>query len=209
MNFTKIFDLYKNRSSSSRQMNFSKLLGYFLKLKVGEMTKKIYLNNKKERFDLEENLVFAENMIDSHIRKTLEKIKLNNIINVKEKKGFENIGMGAVITPAMFGNLIMITQKKTSIYFSTKEKKKLNLSINFLAIPKISGQIKFEDKIIDNFTISTLTEYKKTICVNSELITNNISKVTIIVDKCWSANYLDNVLPNFPLGIAIQTMELS
>jgi hypothetical protein len=209
MNFKKIFELYKNRTSSNRKIHFIKLVNYFIKLKIGEITKKIYYNNNNEKLNIEEYLVHAENIIDSSIRKTLEKINIDNIINIKEEKGFENIGVGMIFTPAMFGNLILLTQKKSTIYFKTKEKKDLTLDINLFAIIKISGHIMFEEKIIDKFLISTLTEYKNSICIDSDWITENISKITIIVDRCWSANYIDSKLPTYPLGVGIQSMNLN
>ena len=203
--------MYKKRTSNgSIQISSIKLFNYFLKLKLGEKTGKIYCEKKDYKVKLDKfTLRNAEEVIDASIRKTLLKNKIGNIIDIKNKIGLENVGLGAIITPAMFGSLIIITQKKASFYFLTESKKIKKLKFVMLSIPKISGYVKFEDKVVDRFSIPTLTEYKKIIEIEPELIHNKVSKVSIIVDKCWSPNYLDNNLPNFPLGVAIQSIKMS
>ncbi len=148
-------------------------------------------------------------VIDDYIRKSLIKIKISNLLDVEKKIGFENIGIGCLITPALFGNLIAVTQGEASFYFPTKIKEKHVLKISLLSIPKISGIVKFEDKPIHHFSISTLSEHNVSVEISPELVKDNLSKISISTNRHWSSKYLDKNLPDFPLGVAVRSIELA
>lgn len=206
MNFSLIYSLYKNRTFSRSK---KELLFYFLKLKIGEITGRIFFQNEKPFGNISKNhLLYAEEAIDNSIRKYLLNSS-QNIIELKNKKGFENIGLGSLITPAMFGHLLLITQKKSSFYFKTDINKKLKLKIEFFAIPKTFGEVFFEDKKIHSFEIPTLTKREVILDINPKFVINEVSKITITTTKNWSPRYLDKKLPDFPLGIGITKISLS
>lgn len=209
MNFRLVLDLYKNRRfGDNRALKLSTLVKYYAKLKIGEITGHIYKNPQNSLSIDIPHATEAMEVIEQSIRNTLNKIKLGNIVDVSQKKGLENIGIGCVLTPAMFGNLIALSQSETSFYFSTNDARKYTLKMDLLAIASISGHIKFEKEVIDSFSIPTLTEHQISLAIKPELVTNEISKVTITVDKCWSPHYLDKDLPDFPLGVGIKSIEL-
>lgn len=209
MNIKLLVNLYRNRKfGNSRTLATSTLIKYYIKLKIGEITKTIYKNNTNLATPEISHTGEALEIIESSIRETLSKMKLGNIIDVNKRIGFENIGIGCVLTPAMFGNLIAMSQNNTSFYFMTESVKEYTLEINLLAVASIAGHINFEGKQIHSFSIPTLTEHKILLVIRPELITNKVSKITISVDKCWSPNFLDKGLPDFPLGVGITSMSL-
>lgn len=210
MNIKFLLDLYSKRKfGNGRALTTSTLIKYYVKLKIGEVTKRIYKIPKNSSPILITNTVEALEIIESSIRKSLSEMNLGNVIDITRKIGLENIGMGCVLTPAMFGNLIALTQNNTSFYFKTDETKEYMLKMDLLAIASISGHIKFEKEIIHSFSFPTLTEHKLSLIIKAELVTNKISKITILVDKCWSPHFLDKDLPDFPLGIGIRLIEFN
>lgn len=209
MNIRLLFDLYKGQKITvNRSLSISTLLRYYIRLKVGELTRKIYKSNSSYCNADIPFMVKVMETVDSSIEETLGKIKLGNEINISQKKGLENIGTGCVITPAMFGRLIVVTQHEASFYFPTNITKEWLLNLNLLAIAKISGHVKFEDKKIYSFSIPTLTEQKVSLKIEPTLISTKISKITITVDQCWSPHFLDKQLPNYPMGVGVRSIEL-
>lgn len=206
MNTKFLFELYKNRKTVDNKYSLSQLANYFIRLKIGEWNGKIYTKPIAEHFDF---LEISENMLDSIIRDALSKIKLGNSIDVIKKIGYENIGLGCFVTPAMLGHPLLITQNVATLYFPTKIGKSLKINAELLAIPKISGTILFENDPIRTFSIPTLTSFKIELNVEQNLVKKSISKITIMVDKCWSPAYLDPKLPNFPLGVGIKSINTS
>jgi len=204
--------LYQNRQKSVfTNQNIIKLVSYALKLKIGEITGKIYINKKyDDKFTLSHELLNESlKFLDSTTRKALMKMKIDNRIDFENNIGFENIGMGSLFIPHLFGKAIVFTQKDASFYFKTDEKKPLALTIDLVAIPKINGHVKFEDVKIGEFSCSTFSERQLIFKINPEIITQDVSKITISVDRCWSASYVLNDVPDFPLGVGIKSIELN
>ena len=209
MNIKNLFNLYRNQKfGDSRILSTSTLLRYYIRLKIGEITKQIYKNPINSSSPGIVQTTEALEIIELSIRKTLSGMNLRNIIDVNKKIGFENIGTGCVLTPAMFGNLLAMSQSNTSFYFVTKDTREYTLDMNLIAIASVSGHVKFEEKIIHSFSISTLTERKISLRIKPELAINKISKITISVDKCWSPHFLDKELPDFPMGVGIRFISL-
>jgi len=207
-----ISTLYKNRQKSVfTNQNTVKLLYYGLKLKIGEITGKIYIKKKYvSKFTINPELLNESlKFLDSSMRKTLAKMEINNTVDFDNNKGFENVGMGSLFIPHLFGKAIAFTQKDASFYFKTREKKPLTLTINLVAIPKINGDVKFEDTKIGEFSCSTFSERQLNFRINPELIIQDISKITISTEKCWSPRYVLGDIPDFPLGVGIKSMNLS
>lgn len=211
MNRKLISTIYKNRKKSIFvNHNFIKLLYYGIKLKIGEISGRIYLRNELNN-KLNIDLGFLEEStedLDGYIRESLANIKIKNKIDFEKDKRFENVGMGCLFVPEIFGKIIVFSQKNASFYFKTDLKKPKTLVIELISIPKITGQIKFENTVIGKFSLNTFSEYKKTIKIDPELITQKISKVTILVDYCWLAGYVYKEIPDFPLGVGIKSLEL-
>lgn len=206
----KLFNLYKNRKkNSARKISFLHLVQYFIKLKVGEITGKIYKIGNESNFTIK-NLSIMSNIeiLDQYIRNTVHKINSQNVLDVNGRKGLEHVGHGFVITPALFGNFIAVTQGIATVYFNTTIKKNFNLKLTLFAIPKITGHIKFEDKIIGSFSIPTLAEKEVSFQIEPDMIKHNVSKITILTEKYWSFRFLDKDLPNIPFGIAVKKIEL-
>ncbi len=209
MNLSFFSNLYQNRNKShAKNVSFTKILQYFIRLKIGEMTGNIYnkkiVSQKIEKDELTSNM----KIIDEQTRSFLEKIKTEGQIDIAHKKGFENIGLGCLISPVMFGNLMAVTQGKASFYLPTKINEKYLLKIALLTIPKISGTIEFEDKPVHNFTISTLSDHNISIEIKPEYVVNPISKIFISTSLHWSPKYLDKNLHDFPLGVMVRSIEL-
>lgn len=206
-----ISTLYHNRQKSAfTNQNTIKLLYYALKLKIGEITGKIYIKNKRlDKFSINPELL-NESMrfLDSSMRKTLAKMEIGNTVDFDNNIGFENIGLGCLFIPHLFGKTVVFTQKDASFYFKTIEKKPLTLTINLVAMPKINGYVKFEDYKIGEFSCSTFSEHQLIFKINAELITQVISKITISIEKCWSASYVIKDIPDYPLGVGIKSMVL-
>ncbi len=209
MNIKNLLNLYRNQKfGDSRTLAASTLLRYYIRLKIGEITKQIYKSPVNSSSPEISHATEALEIIESSIRKTLSGINLGNVIDVNKKIGFENIGIGCVLTPAMFGNLIAMSQSNTSFYFVTKDTKEYTLDMNLLAVASVSGHVKFEEKIIHSFSIPTLSERKISLMIKPELVINKISKITISVDKCWSPHFLDKELPDFPIGVGVRSISL-
>ena len=203
--------LYKNRQKSVfTNQNTAKLLYYGLKLKIGELTGKIYIKKKLvDKFTINPELLKESlKFLDSSTRKTLAKMEISNTVDFGKNLGFENVGMGCILIPNLFGKAIAFTQKDASFYFKTCEKKPLTLTINFVSIPKVIGYVKFENSKIGEFSCSTFSERQLIFKINADLITQDISKVTISVSRCWSASYVLNDIPDFPLGAGIKSIEI-
>ena len=99
-------------------------------------------------------------------------------------------------------------QKESTVFFKTDGKKSYDLKINFISIPKMKVYIKIEDTIIDSFNINSLSSVQKIIHIKSQLINEKISKISILVEKCWSPSYVFNEIPNYPLGVGIEQIEI-
>ena len=199
MNIKLAFALYKNRKFSKNIMSF---LFYFIKLKIGEITGNIYNASDSSSTVLDEKqMEYGEKIMDSSLRNYLSISLSQNIIDVEKKKGFQNIGIGCLFAPVMSGKLIILTQKIAAFYFKTEQKKNYRLLIDFFTVPKINGQIYFEEKPLTSFKISTLSQKKISVECSAKIIQEKISKIIIKIDKCWFPKYLGEEFPNFPLGV--------
>ena len=210
MNLRLIRTLYSNKKSSVfRNQNLINMLIIGIKLKFGEFFGSIYIKQKTARKDILD-LPMLKNSIqefDSIIRNTLEKQQIKNTIDF-EKKGIENIGSGCVFVPSIFGHMVAFTQKEGEFYFKIDSTKKVTLKIQFTSIPKISGKIKLEEKIIGEFSLSSFKEKKILVKIDSSLIEQKISKIKISVDKCWNMHHIYELFPNYPLGVGIKHIEI-
>ena len=209
MNVKFLLKLYKSKKTGSKSLDTRTMIKYYIKLKFGEITKKIYKNSIKTEMDHTSKYKNPLEIFEEHIKKTMNVINLGNEININQKKGLENIGIGCVLTPAMFGNLIAVTQYCASFYFKTPTIREYTIEINLLGIVSVSGDIKINGKKMKQFSISTLTDQKIIIQIGSEVITNEILEIQISVDRCWSPHFLDNKLPDFPLGVGIKSIYCS
>lgn len=210
MNLKMIWTLYSNKKSSVfRNQNLINMIIIGIKLKLGEFFGSIYINQKTAKKDIL-NLSMLKNSIqefDSIIRGTLEKQQIKNIIDF-DKNGIENIGLGCVFVPSIFGHMVAFTQKEGEFYFKIDNTKKVMLQIQFTSIPKISGKIKLEEKVIGEFSLSSFKEKKLLVKIDSNLIKQKISKIKISVDKCWNIHHIYDLFPNYPLGVGIKHIEI-
>ncbi len=210
MNLKIIRTLYSNKNNSVfRNQNIINMLIIGIKLKFGEFFGTIYVKQKKERKDILD-LSRAKNSMqkfDSIIRDTLEKYHIKNTIDF-DKKGIENIGSGCVFVPSIFGHMVVFTQKEGEFYFKIDNTKNAMLEIQLISIPKISGKIKLEEKIIGEFLLSSFKEKKLVVKIDSNLIEQKISKIKISVDKCWNMHHIYELFPNYPLGVGIKYIEV-
>ena len=202
--------LYSNKKSSVfRNQNLINMLIIGIKLKFGEFFGSIYINQKTVKKDILD-LTMLKNSIqefDYIIRGTLEKQQIKNIIDF-DKNGIENIGSGCVFVPSIFGHMVAFTQKEGEFYFKIDNTKKVMLQIQFTSIPKISGKIKLEEKVIGEFSLSSFKEKKILVKIDSNLIKHQISKIKISVDKCWNIHHIYDLFPNYPLGVGIKHIEI-
>ncbi len=160
MNLKIIRTLYSNKNNSVfRNQNLINMLIIGIKLKFGEFFGTIYVKQKTAKKDILD-LSMLKNSIqefDSIIRNTLEKQQIKNIIDF-DKKGIENIGSGCVFVPSIFGHMVAFTQKEGEFYFKIDNTKNIMLEIRLISIPKISGKIKLEEKVIGEFSLSSFKE---------------------------------------------------
>ena len=205
MNITTLYKYYQERHNDK---SLSSLLRYFLKLKIGEITGKIYNVQKANASFEPKNICLGEEVLDESIRRYVEKTFGDNLIDLDKKIGFDRIGLGCFITPALFGNLVIVTQKNGSFYFKTKKGQGYDLIIEVLAIPKTSGKVFVEKTMITSFNINTLTKHKIYVKIDPSMIEGSTSKISIVIDKCWTPNYLDAKLPDFPMGIWVSKVSL-
>ena len=145
------------------------------------------------------------NYFDSITRKTLEKYLVGNYIDF-EKKGIENIGTGCVFIPSIMGKMVVFTQKEAEFYFRIKKDQNSTLKINLVSIPKMSGKILFENKIVQKFSLASFSEKEISLIVKNEWIEHEISKIKILVDRCWNIHHIIKIIPNFPLGVGIKSI---
>ena len=206
MNLKLIYTLYSNKKKSVfRNQNLINMLIIGIKLKFGEFFGTIYIKQKIARKNIL-YLPMLKNSIhefDSIIRDTLEKQQIKNIIDF-DKKGIENIGSGCVFVPSIFGHMVAFIQKEGEFYFKIDNTKNIMLEIQLISIPKISGKIKLEEKVIGEFSLSSFKEKKILVKIDSNLIKQQISKIKISVDKCWNIHHIYNLFPNYPLGVGIK-----
>ncbi len=210
MNLKIIRTLYSNKNNSVfRNQNLINMLIIGIKLKFGEFFGTIYVKQKTAKKDILD-LSMLKNSIqefDSIIRNTLEKQQIKNIIDF-DKKGIENIGSGCVFVPSIFGHMVAFTQKEGEFYFKIDNTKNIMLEIRLISIPKISGKIKLEEKVIGEFSLSSFKEEKILVKIDSNLIKQQISKIKISVDKCWNIHHIYDLFPNYPLGVGIKHIEI-
>ena len=211
MNFEIIKLLYENRKNTIfRNEKLFNLIIIGLRIKIGEIFGNIYVkqnsNNKHiEKIDLFHTTITE---FDGIVRNTLEKYELENEIDF-DKKGIKNLGSGLVYIPSAFEKTIAFTQKEAEFYFQINKHEQKNLNIELVSIPKISGKIKIDNKILDNFTIGSFQTKQIKIKINLNQIQNDISKISIIVDKCWNINHIYKLFPNFPLGGGIKSIKIT
>src|SRR5574340_1470062 len=141
MEITTLYKYYQDRHNNKSLIVF---LEYFLKLKIGEVTGKIYNIQKTNTSFGSKNISLGEEILEESIRRYVEKIPDANLIDLDKKSGFDRIGLGCFITPALFGNLIIVTQKNGSFYFKTKKGQGYNLIVDLLSIPKTSRKVFLE-----------------------------------------------------------------
>lgn len=206
MNWLLFSKLYVSRTN--KKNNLGKLLRYFIRLKIGELTGHIYNKKSTSQSKNKDELISSMNILDNQIRQTLVRINIESCIDIEKKKGFENIGPGCLISPTPFGNLMAMTQGTASFYFPTKIGQKYLLKLSLLSIPKISGIIKFENKPIHYFSIATLNNYDTTIEIKPEYVKETLSKISISTSRHWSPKYLDKNMVDFPLGVAVRLIDL-
>ncbi|AJM91257.1 hypothetical protein [Nitrosopumilus piranensis] len=211
MKFSLIKTLFQNRKKSLfRNEGSFNLIKYFVKLKLGEISGDIYKFENKEKIDFDESLCEATNQwLDKSIKNMLMKINLNNTIIFDEEKGYENVGTGFIFVPFLFNKVIAFTQKEAYVYFKIDEKKSYTLKINCISIPKTKVCVKINNIVIDAFNINSLSVLEKNVKIKSDLVEDKILKIAIIVEKCWSPNYIFEEIPNYPLGIGIEKIEIS
>tara|TARA_B110000495_G_C23016727_1_gene602381 strand:+ start:929 stop:1591 length:663 start_codon:yes stop_codon:yes gene_type:complete len=211
MNFKIIKLLYENRKNTIfRNEGLLNLIIIGLRIKIGEIFGSIYvkqnLDNKHiEKIDL---LHTAITEFDCIIRNTLKKYQLENEINF-DKKGIKNLGSGLVYIPSAFKEKIAFTQKEAEFYFQINKHEQKNLNIELVSIPKISGKIKIDNEILDDFKIGSFQTKQIKIKINPNQIQNDVSKIRIIVDKCWNINHIYKLFPNFPLGVGIKSVKIT
>ena len=210
MNLKIIYTLYSNKKSSVfRNQNLINLLIIGMRLKIGEFFGSIYVKQKISSKNILD-LTVVKNSIpkfDSIIRDTLEKYNIKNTIDF-DKKGIENIGPGCVFIPSIFGYMVVFSQKEAEFYFKIDNARDVMLEIQLIAIPKISGTIKIEERIIGKFSLSSFKEEKFLVKINSNLIEQKISKIKISVDKCWNIHHIYELFPNYPLGVGIKHIKI-
>lgn len=207
MNLSLFSNSYRRKNSNGRNPNWGELFQYFVKLIIGELTGNIYYKNKVSDHVNQDELISNMKIIDVKIREILNRIKIENYIDVEKKKGFENIGYGCLISP-MFGNLMAVTQGEASFFFPTSINEKHSLKLMLFSVPKVSGIVKFEENIVHRFSISTLSDYNIDIEIKPEYVRETLSKISIAVDEHWSPKYLDKNLNDFPLGIIVKSIKL-
>ena len=206
-----IWTLYRNKKSSVfRNQNLINMVIIGIKLKLGEFFGSIYIKPKT----VNENILDLNRVknsmqdFDSIIRDTLEKQCIKNTIDFN-KKGIENIGVGCVFVPSIFGHMVAFTQKEAEFYFKIDNTKNTILEIQLISIPKISGTIKIEERDIEKFSLSSFEEKKLLIKINSDSINHKITKIKISVDRCWNIHHIYGLFPNYPLGVGIKYVEIS
>jgi hypothetical protein len=209
MNLSLFSNLYKNsKNVNERNTNLSELFRYFIKLKIGELSGHIYYKKLKSDQIYQDELISTRKIIDAQIRRTLGQIKIPNFIDIEKKKGLENIGYGCLISSIKFGNLMAITQGEASFYFPTTINEKHLLRISLLSIPRVSGIVKFEEKMVQRFSISALSDYDVDIEIKPDYVHETLSRISISVDRHWSPKYLDKNVQDLPLGVLIKSMRL-
>jgi hypothetical protein len=178
-----------------------------VRLKLGEFFGSIYINQKIGKKNNLDVSILKNSMqeFEIMIRETLEKQKIKNVIDF-EKKGLKNIGTGCVFIPSIMGKMVVFTQKEAEFYFKIKKEQNSILKINLMSIPKISGKIKFEDTVLQEFSLASFSEKKISLKIKNELIEHEISKIKISVDKCWNIHHIFKIIPNFPLGVGIRSI---
>ena len=186
----------------------TKFLYYYLRLNFGVLTNQIYFKPNKNNstvlsFDFNELL----KEFDGQITDFLEKNSLGNIIDVKQKIGFEHLGYGCFVT-RIFDQLSLISQGNATFFFDTKPNNEYKIRIILQSFAKLTVEIKFENKIIGNLSIPSLSEKEVILNIPSSLINKKVSKLEISTDKLWSLKYLDKEQFDVPLGIGIKKIEL-
>lgn len=211
MNFKVVNLLFQNRKNTIfRNEGLIKLLVIGFKIKLGEIFESIYIKETQEKKHIQnlDLFVTAIEKFDSIIQETLKKNRLDDKIDF-ERIGIKNMGTGLVYIPSAFKKTIAFTQKEAEFYFQIDKSKNITLNIELISIPKISGKIKIENKILDNFSMGSFQTKKIKIKIKPNLIENDISKIRIFVDKCWNINHIYKLFPNFPLGVGIKSVKIT
>ena len=211
MNIKIINLLYENRKNTIfRNEGLIKLLIIGFKIKIGEIFGSIYIKQNSQNKQIENLDLFNTEIekFDSVVRTTLKENKMENEIDFI-KKGIRNLGTGLVYVPSAFEKTIAFTQKEAEFYFQIDKNKNTSLNIELISIPKISGKIKIENEIVDDFKLNSFETQKIKIRIKPNLIKEDIVKIKIFVDKCWNINHIYKLFPNFPLGVGIKSVKIT
>ncbi len=211
MDFKIISLLYKNRKNTIfRNEGLINLIVIALRIKIGEIIGSIYVKQNLNYNHIKNLELFNIEIIkfDKLIRSTLIKNKIENKIDFV-KTGIKNLGSGLVYIPSAFEKTTAFTQKEAEFYFKIDKNQNNILNIELISIPKISGKIKIENQTVSSFSIGTFETKNIKVKIDPNLIQTDISKIRILVDKCWNINHIYKLFPNFPLGVGIKSIELT
>lgn len=183
---------------------------YYLKLKIGELTRQIYLVGEQNTVDISStSSYFDTRKLDVTIRNFIKKNSalLPNIIDPSKNLGFEHIGFGAFFKNIL-NNPMLLTQGKASFYFFTPKKKDTVFSITLHSIAKISGTVTFENKKIIDFKLPSLTQYTYVFQINKDDLIDTVSKITVSTREFWSPHYLDENIYDIPVGVGVKKITI-
>ncbi|MDE1725684.1 MAG: hypothetical protein KGH89_00275 [Thaumarchaeota archaeon] len=208
--FLSIRKILDEKHLSHKSSTIFTLAKYYIKLKIGELTKQVYRIGKENvldipLFDRNKNIY---NFLDITIRNFIKKNSLlPNVIDPTKNQGYEHVGFG-VFLARLLGDSLLITQGGASFYFSTSKKEDMVLSITFFSIPKISGTVKFEDSKIADFKIPSITQRTITLQISKDWLRDTTSKITISTNEFWSPYFFDKKFYHIPVGVGIRKIIL-
>lgn len=200
--------LRQNSSFSKITKNLVKLFLYYCKLQWGIASGKIFFkgsssNAKEFSFQKYE----LKNEIDDWIISIIRKDHHSNHVDISKKQGLEHIGYGCFATPIL-GKLILLTQGEATFFFVTEPNFNYLLKIKFETILKIKIKITVDGIEILQIKIPSLTEKSIIEIINSSLILNNVTKISISTSDLWSPHFIERSTPEIPVGVGIEKISL-
>ena len=215
MNFLKIINEINSNNLSFGQKinNIKKLFQYYYRLEKGISSKTIFQSEKIDSQESEklvnvlDNIDYKiiEEILSGNTKKFLQKLKLKNKIDFKDKRDFLQVGMNTVFIKEPFKGLW--TTGKATFYLPTVKNLMHYLTIEIFSIIPTTIIIGQEKNILKKITIKKIQTKK--IELPLDKIDSNIVELFIDVEKRWRPNIITKKSNEIPMGVNIRSIMIS
>ena len=215
MDFLKIIkEINTNNHTLEQKLNGIKNLiqGYY-RLERGILNKTVYQsknldsNESKKLINALENIDYKiiEEVLTKNTKEKLQKLKLKNKIDFRERRDFLQVGINTIFVNGPFKGLW--TTGKATFFLPISKNVTNNLTIevfSFIPTTIIIGQ---DGKILRKISIKKIQTKK----IQLPLVSNdgNIIELFVDVEKRWRPNVITKKSLEIPMGVNIKSLMIN